>query len=47
MAASTAYLLDNAQAQAPRRMQVLAALFDTHTQRALDATGLAPGWNWR
>jgi SAM-dependent methyltransferase len=45
MAATTTYLLDNAQAQAPRRMQVLAALFDAHTRRALDATGLAPRWN--
>jgi 2-polyprenyl-3-methyl-5-hydroxy-6-metoxy-1,4-benzoquinol methylase len=45
MAATSTYLLDNAQAQSSRRMQVLEALFDAHTRRALDATGLAAGWN--
>jgi SAM-dependent methyltransferase len=38
------YLLDNAQAEAARRMQVLARLYDATTRHALESTGIAAGW---
>jgi SAM-dependent methyltransferase len=44
MNAATTYLLDNAQAESAQRMRLLARMFDAPTQRALLATGLAPGW---
>jgi len=45
MNAATPYLLDNAQVQAARRMQILARLFDAPTQRALTAVGAREGWH--
>jgi SAM-dependent methyltransferase len=44
MNAASPYLFDNAQAESAQRMRLLARLFDAPTQRALNATGLAPGW---
>jgi ubiquinone/menaquinone biosynthesis C-methylase UbiE len=44
MNAASTYLLDNADAQAGARMDVLARLFDAPTQRVLERVGLAPGW---
>jgi ubiquinone/menaquinone biosynthesis C-methylase UbiE len=44
MSASPHYLLDNASVHAAERMRILAALFDEGTQRGLERTGLAPGW---
>jgi SAM-dependent methyltransferase len=41
---STPYLLDNAQAQAARRMQVLARLYDATTRRTLSEIGIGDGW---
>jgi SAM-dependent methyltransferase len=45
MAVATPYLLDNAQAEAARRMHVLASLFDAGTQRALTGIGIRDGWD--
>jgi SAM-dependent methyltransferase len=45
MSAEAPYLLDNSRAEAAQRMQLLARLFDAATQRALEATGIADGWN--
>ena len=44
MSAEDGYLLDNAQAEAGRRFDALAALFDASTFRHLQATGLGVGW---
>ena len=44
MATATPYLLDNAQAEAAQRMQVLARLYDATTRRVLSETGIARGW---
>ena len=41
---ATPYLLDNAQAQAARRMQVLAHLYDATTRRMLSEVGIGDGW---
>jgi SAM-dependent methyltransferase len=38
------YLLDNRQAEAGRRFDALAALFDTSTFRHVDALGIQTGW---
>lgn len=38
------YLLDNRQAEAGRRFDALATLFDPPTFRHLDALGVGPGW---
>ena len=38
------YVLDNAAAQSPMRMQYLARLYDTNTFRHLEARGLGQGW---
>jgi len=38
------YLLDNADAEAARRMEILARLYDADTRKALTEVGLAPGW---
>jgi SAM-dependent methyltransferase len=45
MNAATPYLLDNAQTQAGRRMEVLASLYDATTQGALQKAGLTCGWH--
>jgi SAM-dependent methyltransferase len=45
MNAATPYLLDNAQTQAARRMEVLASLYDATTQCALQKAGLTSGWH--
>jgi SAM-dependent methyltransferase len=45
MATPSRYLLDNADAIAARRMDALARLYDPASHRALDATGLTPGWH--
>lgn len=39
------YLLDNADAEAARRMEILARLYDADTRKALADVGLAPGWH--
>ncbi len=44
MAASNAYLLDNAHGKADTRMDVLARMFDAPTQRVLERTGIGSGW---
>jgi ubiquinone/menaquinone biosynthesis C-methylase UbiE len=44
MPAPSPYLLDNANAEAVPRMDILARLFDATTRRVLDGVGLAPGW---
>lgn len=41
---SSGYLLDNAKAEAGRRFEALAAIFDPPTFRRIDALGLAAGW---
>ena len=41
---ATPYLLDNADAEAARRMEILAKLYDSATHEALIRVGLAPGW---
>ena len=38
------YIFDNAAAQAKQRFQSLEELFDPHTMRFLEATGVGPGW---
>ncbi|MGH4027509.1 methyltransferase domain-containing protein [Actinomycetota bacterium Odt1-20B] len=38
------YLLDNQQAEAGRRFEAFAALFDPTTFRHLDRLGIGPGW---
>lgn len=45
MAATSPYLLDNADAEAARRMEILAKLYDPATREALTGVGLAPGWS--
>jgi SAM-dependent methyltransferase len=40
----SAYLLDNSQQHADRRMNALPRLFDSTTQRVLLSTGVAAGW---
>ena len=44
MSAGTSYLLDNANAKAGTRMEVLARLYDPTSRRILEATGIAAGW---
>jgi SAM-dependent methyltransferase len=44
MATATPYILDNAQAEAARRMRVLARLYDATTWRALSEIGIGDGW---
>ena len=44
MPAASTYLLDNADAKAVPRMDILARLFDATTHRVLDGTGLTAGW---
>ena len=39
------YLLDHAAAEAPARLDALAAMFDAHTRRPLLARGLRAGWH--
>ncbi len=39
------YLLDNQQAEAGRRLDALATLFDPVTVRHIEATGIDAGWN--
>src|SRR2546421_7486337 len=38
------YLLDNRQAEAGRRFDMIAELFDPPTFRHIDALGIEPGW---
>jgi len=45
MSIATPYLLDNSRTQAAQRMRVLARLYDEPSRRALQATGIADGWN--
>jgi ubiquinone/menaquinone biosynthesis C-methylase UbiE len=45
MSTASAYPLSNSSAQAGKRMDVLARLYDPTSQRVLAGTGLAPGWN--
>ena len=40
----TQYIFDNAAEQTPRRFQSLESLYDSHTLRVLDATGIGPSW---
>jgi len=44
MSAASTYLLDNANAKAVPRMDILARLFDATTRRVLEGTGLTAGW---
>ncbi|MEU8590301.1 methyltransferase domain-containing protein [Streptomyces sp. NPDC048664] len=44
MTASDGYLLDNQQAEAGRRFDALAALFDPTTFRHIEDLGIGPGW---
>jgi SAM-dependent methyltransferase len=44
LTAVSAYLLDNSQEHAARRMDALPRLFDPTTQRVLLATGVESGW---
>src|SRR4051794_25449925 len=44
MSMATPYLLDNAQAEAARRMQVLAHLYDATTKRVLSDVGIGDDW---
>lgn len=44
MSASSTYLLDNADAKADTRMDVLANLYDATSRRVLERTGLGIGW---
>src|SRR4051812_22930652 len=41
---ATPYLLDNADAVAARRMQVLSHLYDATTRRVLSDVGIGAGW---
>ncbi len=45
MATSNVYLLDNANAKAGTRMDVLARMFDAPTQRVLERVGVGAGWH--
>lgn len=45
MSAASTYLLDNASDKAVTRMDVLARLYDSTTQRVLETTGVAAGWH--
>jgi SAM-dependent methyltransferase len=45
MTTARPYLLDNSDAEAARRMEILAQLYDTDTRKSLAGVGLAPGWN--
>jgi ubiquinone/menaquinone biosynthesis C-methylase UbiE len=44
MSAGIPYLLDNANAKAGTRMEVLARLYDPASRRILEATGISAGW---
>ena len=44
MHVATPYLLDNADAVAARRMQVLAHLYDATTRRVLSDVGIGDDW---
>jgi ubiquinone/menaquinone biosynthesis C-methylase UbiE len=45
VSAESTYLLDNANAKADTRMDVLARLYDEPTQRALERVGVGAGWH--
>ncbi len=45
VSAESTYLLDNANAKADTRMDVLARLYDEPTQRALERAGVGAGWH--
>jgi ubiquinone/menaquinone biosynthesis C-methylase UbiE len=45
VSAESTYLLDNANAKADTRMDVLARLYDESTQRALERVGVGAGWH--